>query len=97
MSSTQTYLHKNEVFFRIDLYENKYIVTCYSSLSALTCSVFKNTKKQKTEDLSFILRDRQPIGNNIEHIFVVHHFCHSPIHLVHLQSIGHIATAIGLK
>lgn len=80
MSSTQIYLHKSEIFFKTVLYENKYIATCYGSLSTLTCSTSKNTVR-KTQDLSFILCDRQPAGNNTEHIFVVHHFSHSPIHV----------------
>lgn len=69
MSSTQIYLHKGEVFFRIVLYENKYVITCYVLLPALTCSTFKDMAR-KTEDLPFILSDRQPVGNNTEHIFV---------------------------
>lgn len=52
---------------------------------------------RKTEDLSFILYDGQSVDNIIVHIFVVCHFSHSTIHLVHLQSIGHIATAVGLE
>lgn len=52
---------------------------------------------RKTEDLSFILYDGQSVDNIIVHIFVICHFNHSPVHLVHLQSIGHIATAVGLE
>lgn len=49
------------------------------------------------KDLSFILSDRQPVDNNIGHIFVDPCILVTNSLTVHLQSIGHIATSFEVE